>query len=587
MMRYVLITVGLTIVTLMAKSEEQVLFVSGDAVNRESEIYRQFPGGKAERLTFNSGNDGHPALSPDGTKMAYFTTINRAFQIAVLDFESGERQQLTFSRWPKRNFHPSWSPDGRRIAYSSEDDGDFDIYIMDANGENVTNMTDNSPADDSWLHWAPAGPKIVFTSDRDGGADEVYLLDVNTRNQRRLTNSFYRATYPKWSPNGSQIAYLSAERPETPPSTWAIWRMKSDGSDLEALVTEVDRESYPNFSPDGKWIAFASRRNANTDIYSVNLETNEETRLTAHLGLDSFPDWSPDGKRIAFVSSRDGNRDIFTMTVDGEQLTNLTKSVTSEGYPNWSPDGEKIAFSRRMGDTSISIYVIDSTGENEIKLVDLPIFNLYPSWSPRGDQIAFVNHLERENPMFRICTVDPDGKNLQVLYENQLEEWDSGITWSSDGTEIVFSRAGIWIVFLDTVTLEFRTLQLPVVGFKDPNWSHHGQNITFSAVAELAETFEPRDGVFIIDRDGNPLRTILTDGRSITYHGLAWSPDGNEILVGREDGIFTLDLDTESIELFIESGSQPDWQDSTLPRSVSPLQKLNTTWGEMKKGENR
>ena len=587
MMRYVLFTVGLIFVTLMAKSEEQILFVSGDAVNRESEIYRQFPGGKTERLTFNSGNDGHPALSPDGTKMAYFTTINRVFQIAVLDFESGDRQQLTFSRWPKRNFHPSWSPDGRRIAYSSEEDGDFDIYIMDENGKNVTNMTDNSPADDSWLHWSPAGPKIVFTSDRDGGADEVYLLDVNTRNQRRLTNSFIRATYPRWSPSGSQIAYISGELPEIQPRSRAIWRMKSDGSDLAALATEVDRESYPSFSPDGKWIAFVSRRDANTDIYAVNVETNEETRLTMHLGYDSYPDWSPDGERIAFVSSRDGNNDVFTMTADQEQLINLTKSVTGEYHPTWSPDGEKIAFSRRMGDTSTRIYVIDSNGQNEIKLVDLPFFNIYPAWSPQGDKIAFLNKPERANPKIRICTVDPDGQNLQVLYEIQQFDSVSGIAWSGDGTEILFSRDSGRMAFLDTATHEVRTINLPVVGINYPDWSRNGQDITFSALADTAEAFEPRDAVFIIDRDGNPLRTILTDGRSITYHGLAWSPDGNEILVGREDGIFTLDLDTESIELFIESGSQPDWQDSTLPRSISPLQKLNTTWGEMKKGENR
>ena len=581
MTRYILFTVGLAFVTLLANAEEQILFVSGE--NRESEIYRRFPGGNTERLTFNSGNDGHPALSPDGTKMAYFTTINRVFQIAVLDFESGARQQLTFSRWPKRNFHPSWSPDGRRIAYSSEEDGDFDIYIMDANGKNVTNMTDNSPWDDSWLHWSPAGPKIVFTSNRDGGADEVYLLDVNTRNQRRLTNSFIRATYPRWSPNGSQIAYVSAEYPETPPLTWAIWRMKADGSDLEALVTDVDRFARPKYSPDEKRIAFVSFRDSNSDIYAFDLETQEVTQLTMHLGYDSYPDWSPDGGQIAFVSSRDGNNDVFTMTVNREQLTNLTKSVTDEYHPTWSPDGEKIVFSRRMGDTSIRIYVMDSDGENEVKLVDLPFSNMFPAWSPRGDKIAFVNHLERENPMVRICTVDSDGQNLQVLYENQQEEWDSGITWSNDGTEIVFSRAGIWILFLDTVTLEVHTMKLPVVGFKDPDWSRHGQNVTFSALAATAEAFEPRDGVYIIDRDGNPLRTILTDGRSITYLGLAWSPDGNKILVGREDGIYTLDLDTESMDLFMESASEPDWQDPSLLRSVSPRNKLNTTWGEMKK----
>ncbi len=581
MMRYILAAVGLTFAALLASAEEQILYVSGEI--RNAEIYRQFPGGEPERLTFNAGTDGHPALSPDGTKMAYFTTIDRVYQIAVLDFESGEREQLTFSRWPRSNFHPSWSPDGKRIAYSSEEDGDFDIYIMDADGKNVTNMTDNSRWDDSWLHWSPAGPKIVFTSNRDGGVDEVYLLDVNTRVQRRLTNSFIRATYPRWSPNGSQIAYVSAEYPESKPSTWSIWHMKADGSDLERLVTDVDRNARPKYSPDGKRIAFVSSRDSNTDIYAFNVETNEEARLTVHLGYDSYPDWSPDGERIAFVSTRDGNRDIFTMTLEREQLTNLTKSVTSEGYPTWSPDGEKIAFSRRLGDTSTKIFVIDSTGENEIKLADLPFFNLYPSWSPRGDKVAFVNYPERKNSMFRIFTVDPDGQNLQVLYEDQLEEWDSGITWSSDGTEIIFSRAGIWIVFLDTVTLEVRTVQLPVIGFKDPNWSRHGQNITFSAVTELAETFQPRDGVYIIDPEGNPLRTILTDGRSITYLGLAWSPDGNKILVGREDGIYTLDLDTEAMELFMESASNPNWQDPTLPRSVSPRNKLNTTWGDMKK----
>ena len=581
MKRYILFTVGLTFVTLLASAEEQILFVSGE--NRDAEIYRQFHGGKTERLTFNAGNDGHPALSPDGTKMAYFTTINRVFQIAVLDFESGERVQLTFSRAPKSNFHPSWSPNGRWIAYSSEEDGDFDIYIMDADGKNATNMTDNSPWDDRWLHWSPVGPRIVFTSNRDGGADEVYLLDVNTRNQRRLTNSFIRATYPRWSPDGSQIAYLPAKRPEILPGTWVICRVKADGTDLEALVPEANRGSYPEFSPDGKQIAFVSTRDANTDIYAINVETHAITRLTDHLGLDLFPTWSPDGVGIAFVSSRDGNSDVFTMTVNREQLTNLTKSVTNEYHPTWSPDGEKIAFSRRMGDSSTRIYVIDSTGENEIKLVDLPFFNMFPAWSPRGNKIAFVNQPERANPKFRIYTIDPDGQNLQVLYESQRLELVSGIAWTGDGTEIIFSRDSGRIAFLNTVTHDVRTMNLSVVGINDPDWSHDGQYITFSAMVDTAAVFEPRNSVYIIDRDGIPLRTILTEMPHSTHYGLAWSPDGNKILFGRDGGLYTLDLDSEAIELFMEFASEPDWQDPSLPRSVTPRNQLKTTWGDMKK----
>ena len=315
MKRFIGFTVGLTFVALLSSAEEQILFVTGEI--REAEIYRQFPGGQTERLTFNSGRDGDPALSPDGTKVAYFTTINRVFQIAILDLESGKRQQLTFSRWPKRNFHPSWSPDGRRIAYSSEEDGDFDIYIMDANGENVTNMTDNSPRHDRQPHWSPVSQKIVFISNRDGYAGEdVNMLDVQTGNQRMLKNPSYGASYPKWSPNGSQIAYISALRTESPPNTLAIWRAKADGSDLEALVSVNESNSHPKYSPNGKRIAFVSERDLNRDIYAFNLETKELTRLTTHLRIDSDPDWSPDGERIVFVSDRDGNPDVFAMTVN-------------------------------------------------------------------------------------------------------------------------------------------------------------------------------------------------------------------------------------------------------------------------------
>ena len=425
----------------------------------------------------------------------------------------------------------------------------------------------------------------MFTSNRDGGTFNVYLLDVQTSNQRKLTTSSFHAYYPKWSPNGSQIAYLSEDWIGLPPLTPAIWRVKPDGSDLDALVTEGEHNTDPKISRDGKWIAFISRRDFNLDIYALNLETQKLPRLTTHLGSDSDSDWSPDGERIAFVSTRDGNPDIFTMTVNREQLTNLTKNGMAEHHPTWSPDGEKIAFSRRMRDTSTKIYVIDSSGENEIKLVDLPFFNIYPAWSPRGDKLASVNRPERENPMFRICTVDPDGQNLQALYENREEEQAPGISWSGDGNQIIFSRDGGRIAVLNTATHDVSTMNLPVIGIENPDWSRSGQDITFSAIAHTVEAFEPRDGVFVIDREGHPLRTILTGGHFITHHGLAWSPDGNKIIVGREDGIYTLDLDTESIELFMESASEPDWQDPSLPRSVSPRDKLATTWGDMKKAE--
>ena len=577
---YILFTIALTFISLLAGAEEQILFVSRRHGN--DEIYRQFPAGRTQRLTFDEGGDYYPALSPDGRKMAHASIIDGNIEIVVMELKSGKRQQLTLS--PKHDSHPTWSPDGRRIAFASDRDGDMEIYVMDAKGKNVKKLTDNFPWDDSWPHWSPVSQKVVFTSNRDGGADQVYLLDVQTSNQRKLTTSSFHAYYPKWSPNGSQIAYLSEDWIGLPPLPPAIWRVKPDGSDLDALVTEGKSNTHPEFSRDGKWIAFNSRRDFNTDIYALNLETQELKRLTTHLGYDMHPDWSPDGERIAFVSTRDGNPDIFTMTVNREQLTNLTKNGMAEHHPTWSPDGEKIAFSRVMGDNSTRIYVMDSDGKNEVQLIDLHFNSDFPAWSPRGDIIAFVNRPERGNPESRICTVDFDGKNLQVLYENQNEPIEE-IAWSAEGTQIIFSAIDGRIAFFDTVTHEVLTINVPVGNLYTLDWSSNGQEIIFSGLQRIFQP--PRHGVFIVDRDGNHVRTIMMEAPQLTVDGLAWSPDGNKMLLGHDGGLYTLDLNSEAIELFIEFASYPDWQNPSRPRSVSPRNKLNTTWGEMKTDEKR
>ena len=290
MKAYIVFTVGFTFLAWVASAQEQILFESTRDAN--DEIYRHFPGVRTERLTFDEGGDYDPALSPDGTKMAYVTRYGGNLEVAVMELKSSKRRLLTFSPGGDSNLDPTWSPDGSQIAFASDRNGEFfDIYIMDADGTNVTNMTDSLRRDDVSPDWSPVSQKIVFTSSPVGSDDEVYLLDVNTRTQRRLATASTIAANPKWSPKASRIAYLATEWPdiEMLARDTAIWRVKADGTNLEALVTTGETHLQPTYSPDGRWIAFASDRDSNMDIYTLNLETQELTRLTTHVGYDSVP----------------------------------------------------------------------------------------------------------------------------------------------------------------------------------------------------------------------------------------------------------------------------------------------------------
>lgn len=96
------------------------------------------------------------------------------------------------------NRYPSWSPDGRKIAFVSERDGNSEIYMMNADGSDVTRLTDHS-ADDWGASWSPDGRKIAFVSDRDGN-DEIYMMNADGTNVTRLTNNPGVDKFPVWQP---------------------------------------------------------------------------------------------------------------------------------------------------------------------------------------------------------------------------------------------------------------------------------------------------------------------------------------------------------------------------------------------------
>src|SRR5436309_13595513 len=101
-------------------------------------------------------------------------------------------------------------------------------------------------------------------------------------------------------------------------------------------------------------IAFSSRRDGNYELYTMQPDASNQTRLTRDPAADIDPAWSPDGGRIAFTSDRDGNPEIYVAAADGSGVVQLTQSPGFNVDPTWSPDGRRTAFtSNREGGDDI------------------------------------------------------------------------------------------------------------------------------------------------------------------------------------------------------------------------------------------
>jgi len=251
-----------------------------------------------------------------------------------------------------------------------------------------------------------------------------------------------------------------------------IYVMNPDGAEQTRLTFDSRNDQRPDISPDGTQIVFSSNRITDTnltgdfEIFVMNSDGSDVRQLTFNEAEDSWPRWSPNGKWIAFHSNVDGNFEIYVIRPDGTDLTRVTDYAGLDQYPEWSPNGKQLAIRR-----DVDLYLIDLDGSNPIQLTaGNPGFNQMASWSPNGKKLAFLSNRDGYASVF---VMDIDGSN-QV-----------NVTPKPDDV-----LASAW-------------------GSRAPGWSRNGQSIYFTGRRPETSVTE---NIFVMNADGTGVTQLTSTG---------------------------------------------------------------------------
>lgn len=366
-----------------------------------------------------------PVWSPDGRRIAFASGAknllrkrsNGLVNVYVKDLRTGRIRLISKRQGPLANLgaaeEPTWSPDGKSLAFTAisgrTSQAVREIFVATlATGELRPASTTGEGAagngHSSTALWSPDGQRLAFTSqatnlvagDTNSVAD-LFVKDLLTGAVQRVSTAsngrqLAVPSYPfgaAWSPDGTQIAFISMDRdlvPGTGQQCTGVY-VRSLGPDVlrclsapETAGNVTAADGRLSWSPDGTrlafgaWISPADRSGDGRAIVVADLATSAMQRVApdgATLFLDRFakdPAWSPDGIRLAYVMGgfpKPGNTGQITVEelVSGTTLQ-LGQATSAGGTGSWAPDGTRYAFSTPTallsGDTNrvVDIYSV-------------------------------------------------------------------------------------------------------------------------------------------------------------------------------------------------------------------------------------
>ncbi|WP_413376031.1 TolB family protein [Alkalihalobacillus sp. 1P02AB] len=335
---------------------------------------------------------GDPQLSPNKDKVAYVLThIDEEKDgyysyIYVTDLQgNGKKFTAHYSNEELvKDSAPKWSPDGSTIAFLSNRTGKNQVWFIPADGGEAIQITNVKQGVGDFI-WSPTGNQLALTikgelklatEKQEEKLDEksdvkvitrlrykmdgvgilseerkhLYLFDIQAKSYTNITKGEHDFSQPRFSSDGQSLFYIGTKAED---KEWgylpAIWKYDIVSKKEKLFYQGNGNLNAPSLSPDGKWLAIAGhtrgeRKQGNTNILLLDLETSKLTNLTEHfdytvgnlVGVDAKYDtaelrliWDSSSSHLFFSATIGGDCQLFKVNLDGEVSVALSPSVAS------------------------------------------------------------------------------------------------------------------------------------------------------------------------------------------------------------------------------------------------------------------
>ncbi|TNE81870.1 MAG: Tol-Pal system protein TolB [Gammaproteobacteria bacterium] len=255
------------------------------------------------------------------------------------------------------------------------------------------------------------GARTVFTKVVDGTAAQVRDL------AHYISDQVYEAITGIPGAFSTRVAYVTAY-PQNGQMNFRLMVSDADGHRERMLLESKQPIMSPAWSPDASELVYVSFETGRPAIFRQKLATGAREQLTNFRGLNGAPSWSPDGRKLALVLSKDGNPEIYTFDLATKKFTRVTRHFAIDTEPNWTPDGKSLIFTSDRGGTPQIYKLAIASGQVE-RLTFAGSYNARPRLAPDGRTLVMVH---RENGSFHIASQDLVTGDLRVLTQTYLDE---------------------------------------------------------------------------------------------------------------------------------------------------------------------